>query len=128
MVWDLKAVAFKYCQQDCITFYQIIDKFRSKIFKQFKFDILKYHTLPSLAFVIFRANFLGEFKFPIFDGSLFYDIKKGYTGGSVDVYKPYGENIYRYEINLLFHYGMKNFPLPVGNPILFLWRYFNGRK
>lgn len=33
MVWDLKAVAFKYCQQDCITFYQIIDKFRSKIFK-----------------------------------------------------------------------------------------------
>lgn len=38
-------------------------------------DILKYPTLPSLAFAIFRANYLGETKIPIIDGSTLYDIK-----------------------------------------------------
>jgi len=41
----------------------------------FRMDILKYPTLPSLAFAIFRANYLGETKIPIIDGSTLYDIK-----------------------------------------------------
>lgn len=41
--------------------------------------------------------------------------KKGYTGGAVDVYKPYGENIYRYDVNSLYPYVMREFPMPVGN-------------
>ena len=34
-------------------------------------------------------------KIPAITGELFYFIKKAYTGGAVDVYKPYGKNIYR---------------------------------
>jgi len=48
---------------------------------------------------------------------MFNDIKQGYTGGSVDVYKPTGQHIYRYDVNSLYPYVMKSYPMPVGNPI-----------
>lgn len=40
---------------------------------------------------------------------------KGYTGGSVDVYKPSGKNIYRYDVNSLYPFVMKEYPMPVGS-------------
>nr|YP_009486079.1 hypothetical protein [Cantharellus lutescens]AWA82204.1 hypothetical protein [Cantharellus lutescens] len=45
--------------------------------------------------------------------------KSGYTGGSVDVYIPYGKNLFSYDVNSLYPYVMKSFPMPVGNPIQF---------
>jgi hypothetical protein len=50
---------------------------------------------------------------------LYHEIKKGYTGGSVVVFKPYGENIYRYDVNSLYPYVMKEYPMPTGNPTYF---------
>ena len=50
---------------------------------------------------------------------MFYFFKKSYTGGAVDVYKPMGENIYRYDVNSLYPYVMKNYSTPVGSPTLF---------
>ena len=53
-------------------------------------------------------------------------IKKSYTGGSVDVYKPSppsvgqeGEKVYRYDVNSLYPYAMKSYPMLVGTPIYF---------
>ena len=51
-------------------------------------DILKYPTLSSLAFAIFRSKFLKDSKIPIIEGELFNKLKEAYTGGAVDVYKP----------------------------------------
>lgn len=50
---------------------------------------------------------------------MFKFFKKGYTGGSVDVYKSMGENIYRYDVNSLYPHVMKSFPMPVGSPTYF---------
>ena len=47
--------------------------------------------------------------------SMYEFLVQGYTGGSVDVYKPIGENIYRYDVNSLYPYVMREFPMPVGN-------------
>lgn len=58
---------------------------------------------------------------PIITGDTYLDIKDGYTGGSVDVYKPYGKNIFHYDVNSLYPFVMINFPMPVGSP-----RYFEG--
>lgn len=82
-------------------------------------DILKYPTLSSLAFAIFRSKFLDNDNIPLIHGQIFDFIKKGYTGGSVDVIKPYGENIYRYDVNSLYPYIMKNRVMPVGKPTYF---------
>ena len=45
-------------------------------------------------------------------------IKDSYYGGAVDVYKPYGKNVYRYDVNSLYPYIMKNYPMPVGQPTI----------
>jgi len=52
-------------------------------------DILKYPTLSSLAFAIYRSNFLTDnIKIPLIQGEMFNLFKRGYTGGAVNVYKP----------------------------------------
>ena len=120
--WNLRNETIKYCEQDVRTLYQIIEKFQNKIFSLFRIDIMKYPTLPSLAFAIYRTHFLKDFKIPLIDGELFTQFKKGYTGGAVDVYKPFSKNkdkIYRYDVNSLYPYVMRDYLMPVGNPIYF---------
>lgn len=88
----------------------------------FRLDIMKYPTLPSLAFAIYRTHFLKDHKIPLIDGDLFTQLKKGYTGGAVDVYKAFSENntkIYRYDVNSLYPYVMREYAMPVGKPIYF---------
>jgi len=77
------------------TLYSIINVFSKKIFYLFRVNIINYPTLSSLAFAIFRVVFLKDAKIPIITGELYNFIKKGYSGGAVDVYKPYGNYVYR---------------------------------
>jgi hypothetical protein len=42
---------------------------------------------------------------------LFGDIKKGYCDGITEVYKPYGTNLYYYDVNSLYPYiALKDMP------------------
>lgn len=117
--WSLKNETIKYCELDCILLYKILVKFNEFIFKYFNLNINKFSTLPSLAFAIFRCNFMPEDKIPLLSGNMFTDIRKSYTGGSVDVYKPHGQNLIGYDVNSLYPFIMKNLPMPVGEPIYF---------
>jgi hypothetical protein len=118
--WNLREEITHYCEQDVIILYKIIKIFNEKIYLLFRINILKCTTLSSLAFTIFRSNFLSEdTKIPLITGDMFNFFKKGYTGGSVDVYRATGENIHRYDVNSLYPFVMTNFPMPVGNPIFF---------
>ena len=56
------------------------------IFNLFNINIHKYPTLPSLAFAIYRSNFMKENKIPQLTGKIANDIRSGYTGGSCEVY------------------------------------------
>ena len=64
-------------------------------------------------------DLLENTKIPLIIGDMYEFFKKGYTGGSVDVYQATGENIYRYDVNSLYPFVMKNFSMPVGNPVYF---------
>jgi hypothetical protein len=61
-------------------------------------------------------------------------IKDSYTGGSVDVFKPTSDNnkAYRYDVNSLYPYVMKSYPMPTGIPIYFegdiLNKYLNNNN
>ena len=86
----------------------------------FNIDILKYSTLPSLAYAIYRSNFMKkEFNIPLIDGSTYTDLKKAYTGGMVDVYKPTSlGKVFSYDVNSLYPYAMlQDMPL---NPIRYV--------
>jgi hypothetical protein len=45
------------------------------------------------------------------------DIRLSYYGGIVEVYKPYIENGYYYDVNSQYPYVMSNNYYPIGNPI-----------
>ena len=67
----------KYCVADCISLYQVLIKFRTLIIQKFNIDILKYPTIPSLSFAIFRMHFLDAIHYRSFDF-----IKQSFTGDS----------------------------------------------
>lgn len=117
--WNLKNELIKYCNQDCITLYQVLEKFNSFIFDLFNLNIEKYPTLPSLSFGIYRSKYLNDFKIPIISGIFQQDLKKSYTGGATDVYKPHGYNINGYDCNSLYSTSMETLPMPVGNMTYF---------
>jgi len=65
--------------------------------------------------------FLKDYQIPLIHGEIYNFIKESYTGGSVDVYKPRseGEKVFSYDVNSLYPYSMKNYPMPVGKPVYF---------
>lgn len=118
-IWDLEKEIVKYCELDVKVLHQVINKFSIEIFDLYHVDVIKYPTLPSLAFSIFRTKFMEKSNIPIITGEMYNDIFQSYTGGAVDLYAPYAENVYVYDVNSLFPSAMKHYPMPVGNPVYF---------
>jgi len=121
-LWNLRNETIKYCNIDCISLYQVISKFNILIFDLFELNIHKYPTLSSLAFAIFRSNFLKENTIPQISGQIAKDIRLSYTGGACDMYIPKPEKdttIYAYDVNNLYPFSMKNNEMPIGNPTFF---------
>lgn len=119
--WSLRDESIQYCERDCISLFYVLQHFNELIFDKFNLNIMNYPTLSSLAFGIYRSNFLkeDEFKIPLVSGSMLQDIKQSYYGGHTDVYKPYGRKLYHYDVNSLYPFVMKNYPMPVG-PVKFV--------
>lgn len=44
-------------------------------------------------------------------------LRGGYFGGHVDVYKPRGDNLYYYDLNSLYPFVMKKYPMPSGEAV-----------
>jgi hypothetical protein len=121
-LWVLKDEALKYCKLDCLSLYQVLIKFNSMIFELFNKNIHNYPTLPSLAFAIFRSNFITENTIPQLSGKIAKDIRLGYTGGAVDVYIPFnkkGIKIKGLDVNALYPKQMCDKLMPIGLPTYF---------
>ena len=116
--WNLLDELRKYCEKDVLTLYQVISTFSTEIYKLFKVDIIKYPTLSSLTFAIFRANYLKDNVIPKIGGDIYKDISKAYYGGLVDMYFPEGENLYLYDVNSEYPEAMTK-ALPSGQPVYF---------
>jgi hypothetical protein len=101
--------------------YQILIKFRERLYSKFEIDFKKYPTIPSLSFAIFRSNFLKDGIIPIINSKLHKVIKQSYFGGITETYKPVGRDIKSYDVNSLYPDSMKRFAMPTGQP-----RYVNG--
>ena len=79
---------------------EVIFKFADNIHNQYYLNIVKYPTTSSLATAIFRAHYIGDTKIIVLSGDMAIDIRKSYTGGAVDMYIPYGENVHCYDVIL----------------------------
>lgn len=117
--WDLREETIKYSELDTVILYNVLITFSHIIYERFRVDAFKYPTISSLAFAIYRTNNLKENTIPIINGSLYKDLKEGFTGGSCDVYKCIGRKINVYDINSLYPSVMANSVMPVGEPVYF---------
>jgi hypothetical protein len=92
------------------------------IFDLFEINVHNYSTLPSLAFAIFRSKFMSEENIPQLSGKIASDIRKGYTGGAVDMYIPESAKsveIKCYDVNSLYPSQMDEQLIPIGSPSYF---------
>lgn len=109
----------EYMKQDILLLGGIMLNFQDLYAKAYKGDIEKKITAASLALSLFRSHFYDEVKFPIHIPNKNEDtfIRSGYYGGHADAYTPYGENLYYYDVNSLYPFVMKEFPMPGGVPV-----------
>jgi hypothetical protein len=128
--WDFEKESIEYCKLDCKSLHEVLTKFNEFVFNEFQVNIHKVLTLPALAMRIYKTHFMGKNTIYQLGGEVEQNIRKSYSGGSVDVYIPHNKvnplaNIiryvilYYYDVNSLYPYIMANAPMPTGKPIPF---------
>ena len=117
----LRHQLLEYMKQDIYLLGGVMLKAQEIYWTQYSVDIVTKLTLSSLALTIFRTNYYDQNNWPIHIPNRNEDtfIRRGYYGGHADTYKPYGENLYYYDVNSLYPYIMKEYPMPGGVPV---WR------
>ena len=112
-----KSDLIEYLRQDILLLGGIMKKVQEIYFNLYKVDIVSKITLSSLALTIFRMNYYDAWPIHIPNQNEDTFIRRAYYGGHVDVYKPKGEKLYYYDVNSLYPYIMKTFPMPGGKPV-----------
>nr|YP_009498201.1 hypothetical protein [Lactarius deliciosus]AWX52987.1 hypothetical protein [Lactarius deliciosus] len=79
-----------------------------------KIDITKLPTNSSIAFKIFRTNYLKDNKLPIIKGNAHKEIRNAYYGGVVEVFRNEGFDLKYYDVTSLYPFAMLN-DMPTGN-------------
>ena len=106
--WSFKDETIKYLTLDLILLSEALVKANKQIFLDYKIDMLDSLTISSLANKLFMTKYYDN-NIPIINKlSLYNDVKLAYYGGITEVYKPYGENLYYYDVNSLYPYAALN--------------------
>lgn len=117
-----------YLRQDILILGGVMLKAQKIYSSKYRIDIEDVMTISSLSMKIFRIKFLDDENFPIHIPTKNQDtfIRRGYYGGRSDVFKPKGENLFYYDVNSLYPFIMKEYPMPCGVPV---WhRNFEGKE
>jgi hypothetical protein len=106
--WDFKLECLKYLEKDLVSLYLIMEKFKKGVYAKHNVDVTKCITISKLASNIFMQKYYNNNIALISNRDMWNSIKKGYYGGIAEVYKPYGENLYYYDVNSLYPYTALN--------------------
>jgi hypothetical protein len=112
--WNIQNELIRYLELDLKSLFQIITIFNKDVYSLEKIDITKLPTISSIAFKIFRTNYLSNTKLPIIKGLIHKDLRNAYYGGVVEVFKNEGTNLNYYDVNSLYPFAMLN-DMPTGN-------------
>ena len=109
----------KYLKHDVELLGHIMVRAQQIFFEYYKVDIVDKTTIAAMAFTIWRMRYhddkIWKLYIPTKEEDAF--IRRAYYGGHVDVYKPYGENLYYYDVNSLYPFIMKTCKMPGGKPV-----------
>lgn len=110
--WCLKTETIKYLKRDLLSLLEIMDHFNRYMFIEYNLQITECLTISRLALNIFFKRYLGQNLLPVIKNvSVFSFIKLANYGGVVEVYRPYGVNLFYYDVNSLYPFASKN-PMP----------------
>ncbi|KAG0450457.1 hypothetical protein HPP92_026900 [Vanilla planifolia] len=113
---SMKNGLLDYMKQDILLLGGVMKNAQEIYWKLYNVDIESKITLSSLALTIFRLKYYDATHFPIHIPNKNEDslIRRADYGGHADTYKPYGQNLYCYNVNSLYPFFMKEFPMPGG--------------
>ena len=118
--YNLKVECLKYLEADCVSLYQVLNKFQADIFKLTKIDPLVSNTIASLSNKVWRyldkKNLLNLRSIPM-GAKIHGIIRKAYYGGICEVYAPHIKGGIKYDVNSLYPHIMNSVKFPVGSPI-----------
>ncbi|KAK4412249.1 DNA polymerase [Sesamum alatum] len=108
-----------YLRQDILLLGGVMLKAQEINWSKYQIDVEDVMTISALSLKIFRKLYFDDNAFHINIPTRNQDtfIRRGYYGGHVDVYKPNGENLYYYDVNSLYPFIMKSYPMPSGEPV-----------
>jgi hypothetical protein len=101
----------EYSKQDSICLLKALTKAQDIYIKEHKVDMATVWSTSTLAFKIFRRNFL-DINIPTLTNKLDNLIRLAYLGGSTDYYFKYGEHLKHYDVKSLYPKAMCN-PMPI---------------
>jgi hypothetical protein len=79
-----------------------MSKVNKQLFLDFDTDLKDSLTISSLATRVFLNKYYNNNIPNINKSSIYRDIKQAYYGGITEVYRPYGKNLYYYDVNSLY--------------------------
>lgn len=101
--------ALLYLKRDLSTHLFVMSEFNSYIFINYFLQMTDCTTISRLSLDIYLNKYLKNNKIPVVKKYDMYQfIKRGYFGGITEVYIPYGENLYYYDVNSLYPFVSKN--------------------
>jgi len=108
--WDLRKESLIYLEKDLICLLEVLDKFNKSLFIQHGIQMTECLTISRIALMKFLKYYLvEEKKLPLINKLQHFNfINFGYYGGITEVYIPYGQNLYYYDVNSLYPYVALN--------------------
>lgn len=106
--WSFKDETIKYLNLDLLVLYEILVKANKQVFMDYDLNMVDSLTIYNLAMKLYMTKYYNNNIPSINKPSLYNDVKLAYYGGITEVYKPYGENLYYYDVNSLYPYAALN--------------------
>ena len=101
--WNFKKESDAYLKSDLNGLYEVIKLTNKEMFNMFKVQLTDSLTISALSLQIYMKSFYNNAVIPLINNkSIYNDIKQAYYGGITEVYKPYGQNLYYYDVNSLY--------------------------
>ena len=106
--WSLREETLLYLKNDLISLYEVMNQFIRSTYINFHAHVTRSLTISGLTMDIYLRSY-HENNIPLIKQmSIYNNIKKSYYGGITEVYKPYGKNLYYYDVNSLYPYSALN--------------------
>ncbi|KAI5980362.1 mitochondrion dnapol [Pisolithus orientalis] len=101
--WSLRDESLKYLKSDILGLLEVLDKFKTSLFIEHNLEMTDGLTISRLALNKFLKFYLKDSKIPLINNlNLFNFLYLGYYGGRTEVFKPYGKNLFYYDVNSLY--------------------------